>query len=604
MDKRSIVPIFRIPFDNLSMNEAVARTENFINSSKFHLVTTVNLDFLTRMVSDSELYEIIKSADMVTADGMPIVWASKLLPGVTRLKERVTGSDLTPRLAEMAAREGWPILFFGGDSADTKKAAEKMRRDYSGVKISIAHCEFSPLLEINHMTLMEEIHEVKPKMIFMFLGTKAEKWASMNRLELAEAGVRMAIGVGSTVKFLAGSVQRAPKWMQDSGLEWFFRLCQEPGYLWKRYAKNLVIFSLLFVRQFLRSSLFWLASNKVPEFLEESPKEMRKEKVWKVPGKFLRLILHGRLSITNVADWRELISNTLRENQELKVLEIDLSHLRYLDSAVMDFLINLHCDLRGMGKILNISRISPEIARIFTSSRMHQYLNMKFQIEIGELREKFGDLPVPKTRSFTFYRIAKRLIDTCGAIVGLTFLFFPAFLLIGILIKKEDSGQIFFRQVRVGRDGIPFYFWKFRSMCLDAEDKKKDLIGKAEVSGKIFKMKNDPRITKVGRFIRKASIDEFPQFLSVFFGVMSLVGPRPAANYEVRGYVSGDYERLRDMKPGITGLAQIYERHNGKLGFEEQLKLDLEYIQKRSLWLDIKLIFKTIPAILFPRGAC
>ena len=194
----------------------------------------------------------------------------------------------------------------------------------------------------------------------------------------------------------------------------------------------------------------------------------------------------------------------------------------------------------------------------------------------------------------------KRLIDIVGSGLGMIVLS-PLFIAIALAVKLTSKGPIFFCQTRVGRYGRHFRFWKFRSMRTDAEALKAQLQDKNESSdGVIFKMKDDPRITKVGRFIRRASMDELPQLWNVFIGDMSLVGPRPPVPSEVAQYTLEDRKRL-DVIPGITCLWQIKGR--SEIPFHEQVRLDKEYILAPSVWKDIGILLKTIPAIIGGKGA-
>ncbi|UYZ01683.1 sugar transferase [Peribacillus frigoritolerans] len=198
------------------------------------------------------------------------------------------------------------------------------------------------------------------------------------------------------------------------------------------------------------------------------------------------------------------------------------------------------------------------------------------------------------------YLRMKRLIDIIGSLLGLILLL-PIFLIVAILIKIEDpKGPVFFKQVRVGKDETEFQMFKFRSMVTDAEERLKDLLTLNEVSGAMFKMKNDPRITKIGKFIRKTSIDELPQFWNVLKGDMSLVGPRPPLKREVEEYSSYDKQRLL-VTPGCTGLWQVTARNN--VGFEEMVELDIQYIQKRTIYFDIKIVLKTVVVLFGSKAA-
>jgi lipopolysaccharide/colanic/teichoic acid biosynthesis glycosyltransferase len=198
------------------------------------------------------------------------------------------------------------------------------------------------------------------------------------------------------------------------------------------------------------------------------------------------------------------------------------------------------------------------------------------------------------------YLIAKRIMDICGAIVGLV-CFSWLFLIVAILIKLEDpKGPVIFKQVRVGKDGKEFYMYKFRSMVTNAEELLDSLLHLNETTGAMFKIKEDPRVTQIGKFIRKTSIDELPQLWNVLKGEMSLVGPRPPLPREVAQYTQYDKQRLL-VTPGCTGLWQVSGRSN--IGFKEMVELDLKYIQQRNIFLDIKLILKTLLLLLGSKNA-
>ena len=193
----------------------------------------------------------------------------------------------------------------------------------------------------------------------------------------------------------------------------------------------------------------------------------------------------------------------------------------------------------------------------------------------------------------------KRAIDIAGGLFGclLTLLIT---LFVGPAIYLKSPGPIFFAQERVGKNGKKFKMYKFRSMYMDAEERKKELMAQNEMNGLMFKMKDDPRITKVGKFIRKTSIDELPQFINVLKGDMSLVGTRPPTVAEFKQY-QGHHKRRLSMKPGITGMWQAYGRKTVS-DFEEIVKMDLNYIDNWSIMLDIKILFKTVQSVLTTGG--
>ncbi|MDU5110358.1 MAG: sugar transferase [Clostridium sp.] len=198
------------------------------------------------------------------------------------------------------------------------------------------------------------------------------------------------------------------------------------------------------------------------------------------------------------------------------------------------------------------------------------------------------------------YKISKRLIDIFLSLLGIIIVS-PIMLIVAILIKLESAGPIIFSQKRVGLNGKEFNMFKFRSMVQNAEELKAKLQKQNEMSGPMFKMKEDPRVTKVGRFIRKTSIDELPQLINILKGEMSLVGPRPSLPKEVAKFEPWMLERL-NVKPGLTCYWQVSGRNN--IDFEDWMKLDIKYVKDRNLWLDIKLIFKTFFVLFGDKNAC
>ncbi len=221
-------------------------------------------------------------------------------------------------------------------------------------------------------------------------------------------------------------------------------------------------------------------------------------------------------------------------------------------------------------------------------------------------RSSIGDFGNYSVITYTRFRrgykryFAKRLMDIAGGLVGMliTILFYP---FVALAIKLDSPGPVLFSQVRIGRNGRRFKIYKFRSMYMDAEERKKELEKQNEMQGLMFKMENDPRITKVGRFIRKTSIDELPQFYNVLKGDMSLVGTRPPTADEFEKY-NQYYRRRISMTPGLTGLWQVSGRSEIE-NFDDVVKYDLEYIDNWSLTLDIKILLRTVWVVLAGRGS-
>ena len=204
-----------------------------------------------------------------------------------------------------------------------------------------------------------------------------------------------------------------------------------------------------------------------------------------------------------------------------------------------------------------------------------------------------------KEKCYFLYDSTKRIIDLMLSVIGLILLS-PIIFVACVAIKIESKGPIIFSQDRVGKNNKKFKMYKFRSMVEDAEELKEKLTEQNEMSGPMFKMKDDPRITKVGKFIRKTSIDELPQLINVLKGEMSLVGPRPSLPKEVDEFEPWMMERL-DVKPGLTCIWQVSGRNN--IDFEDWMKLDIKYVRERNTFLDIKLIFRTAFVLLGDRNA-
>ena len=208
--------------------------------------------------------------------------------------------------------------------------------------------------------------------------------------------------------------------------------------------------------------------------------------------------------------------------------------------------------------------------------------------------------------------ILKRTLDVLGSVVGMI-VFSPLFFIVSLAIKIDSPGPIIFRQTRLGRSGQKFEFLKYRSMHVNNDDRihreyvsnlirgKLEKINQGDEKKPVFKMKNDPRVTRVGKIIRKLSLDELPQFWNVLKGDMSLIGPRPPISYEIEKYEPWHLRRILEMKPGITGLWQVEGRNT--TSFDEMVRLDLRYVRNWSIWLDIKILLKTIGEVFRPSGA-
>lgn len=254
------------------------------------------------------------------------------------------------------------------------------------------------------------------------------------------------------------------------------------------------------------------------------------------------------------------------------------SHLNRLEEAI------LACEVEGVEAWLAADFIRTAIAR------------PTFDV--------FGSRPMlvfRTTPEHSWALLIKAAMDRLGALIGLVLAAIPM-LIIAIVIKYTSPGPVVFSQARSGKNGKPFTMYKFRSMTTDAAMHQAELAMFNEMEGPVFKIDRDPRVTKVGRFLRRTSLDEFPQLFNVLWGDMSLVGPRPLPIYEVEKFESTAQRRRLSMKPGLTCLWQISGR-NQIVAFSDWVKLDLQYIDNWSLWLDIKILLRTLPVVLLGWGA-
>lgn len=207
---------------------------------------------------------------------------------------------------------------------------------------------------------------------------------------------------------------------------------------------------------------------------------------------------------------------------------------------------------------------------------------------------------VDQAKNRFFYHLFKRIFDELLSLIAIILLI-PVFIIVAILIKIDDpKGPVFYSQVRISKNGKLFKMYKFRSMIVNADAKLKKLLDYNDVDGAMFKMKDDPRITKIGKIIRKYSIDELPQLFNVLKGDMALVGPRPPLVREYKKYTDYDKQRLM-VNPGCTGLWQVTVRNS--VGFHEMVKLDIEYIQKSGFLFDMKILFLTLWVMIRPNNA-
>ncbi len=291
--------------------------------------------------------------------------------------------------------------------------------------------------------------------------------------------------------------------------------------------------------------------------------------------------LPERLTVLEAVAFKQTVSNLLQQKITHQQIVLDFSKTKFIDSSGIGALIASLKSTQGKDIKLILESVQPPVMATLSMTGLVDVLNIKSSAAWSSREHPETH---PSVRS-----IVKRIIDIGGAIVGLIIMGI-IFLPMAFAIKLDSSGSVLFKQTRCGWMGKKFQIWKFRSMYANAEAMKKQVENQA--SGAFFKNDNDPRITKIGHFLRRTSLDEFPQFWNVLKGDMSLVGTRPPTPEEVETYQIPEWQRL-DVKPGMTGEWQVNGRSQVR-NFEDVIKLDLKYQHNWNLKYDLKLIFKTI----------
>jgi len=485
--------VFGVEITNSSLAEVLDDLERELDSGWQTSIGFVNADCLNQCFTNEPYHATLRSMERVYPDGIGVRLAAQMFgKGVD---ENINGTDLFPLMCERLAQTSNSIFLLGARNGIAEKVAEKMIVRFPG--LTVAGCQDGYFTPEEEDEVIDRINQSGASVLLVALGAPLqEMWIKKNRDRL---NARILMGVGGLFDFYSGRIQRAPVWIREIGLEWVWRLLQEPGRMWRRY----------------------IIGN--PLFLYRVWQQKRRN------GSVAR-------------------SMDITPAEEANILE----HFGKLDQSV--------------------------------SLRLRV---MKARLTYWNWHLASGAL-------------LKRLVDvTAGSL--LLILLSPLFLVVILLIRLESPGPAFYTQMRVGFRGSQFKLWKFRSMYIDAENRRADLQSVNEMQGGvIFKMKNDPRVTLFGRFIRKASIDEMPQLWNVIKGDMSLVGPRPALESEVKLYTIEERVRLM-AKPGLTCFWQVSGRSD--IPFSRQVVLDEDYVYRQSLLTDIKLLLQTIPAVLRGKGA-
>ncbi len=484
------VRMFGVQFRNTSLQEAVsAITETETAQDAMRRVFFVNADCLNLAYCDRDYHFLLHDADIVLPDGSGVRLGLKWLG--THMKDNLNGTDLFPHICERAVTSGLKLFLLGGAPEIAQRTAQNMMQRFPGLQIVGCRDGFFDAAQTDEV--IAEINSSAADILLVGMGApRQERWLSDHAAKLAP---RAGIGVGGLFDYYSGDVARAPLWLRELGLEWIWRIVQQPGDKWRRYVLGNPIF------------------------------------LWRV---LLQRLSLGQKSWASVP----------RE-----------------DSS----------------------------SEWFRQENTGQFEAARSTVKIGLWR-----------LSLLLRPGLKRGLDVVGSGLGLAVLS-PLLLTVAVLVRVTSPGPVLFKQIRVGLRGKHFVMYKFRSMCIDAEKRREELESDNESpEGVLFKMKSDPRVTPVGRWIRRFSIDELPQLFNVLNGTMSLVGPRPALPAEVDSYRSGHLKRLQG-KPGLTCWWQVSGRSD--LSFQEQIDLDMRYMQQLSVGQDLRLLARTLPAVISGRGA-
>jgi N-acetylglucosaminyldiphosphoundecaprenol N-acetyl-beta-D-mannosaminyltransferase len=364
------VAILGVPFDSVTTTETIDIVNRMVESGAPHYIATANVDFLVQAAHDVELRRILFDAHLVLCDGTPLLWASRLLGN--RLPERVAGSDVVPLLLKEAAEKGYRVYFLGAEPEIAAKAMEKLRAEFPSLQIVGHHSPpFKPLVEMDHEEIIRRIRAAQPDMLFVGFGCpKQEKWINMHYQRL---GVPVCVGVGGTIDFLAGHRRRAPMWMRTAGVEWMYRMAQEPKRLCKRYCIDLWHFGGAILKQWWR-----LRSRRryTPAGDATATPVTQQSKLIRMPTR-----LDGEAVQHGAQLWKHALEGS-------SCCFLQLSNVEFIDSTGVGLLIRLQKRARLEQKQLVLIGCSPSVRRALELMRLHDFF--KHASDLPSAVEKFS----------------------------------------------------------------------------------------------------------------------------------------------------------------------------------------------------------------------
>ncbi|HEY2497482.1 MAG TPA: WecB/TagA/CpsF family glycosyltransferase [Candidatus Angelobacter sp.] len=346
--------VLGVPFHSVTINEAIDFIEEKIDEGGFHQIATANVDFLMHSMRDKKLQEILCSCDLVVPDGMPILWAAKMLG--SSLKERVCGVDLVPQLAKLCVKRRFSIFLLGASDAVSARAAEKLKESFPGLKIAGRYSPPArPLEQMNHEEILNRIAQAKPDILLVAFGNpKQEKWIAMHRDRL---NVPVCIGVGGSLDFVAGAASRAPQWMQSCGLEWFYRMSQEPKRLVQRYFGDAIGFALHMPSQLFTTALQPRNKTKAGVFLDHT-------------GTTDVISIYGDFTGPMVKEFQSLTRATIANGMNMVM---NLAQTTYLGTDALGSMIQISSALRQSNRELWLAEMRPHLLRMLQSAHLNMY---------------------------------------------------------------------------------------------------------------------------------------------------------------------------------------------------------------------------------------
>jgi len=572
------VRILNLDIDNFFQGELLEKLDQGI-------VFTPNVDHLINLQIDEDFRKIYDQADYKVCDSQIIFYIAKYLLK-TPIKQRIAGSDFFPAFYEHHKNnEDIKIFLLGAAEGVADKAKENIN---AKLDREIVTDTYSPIFgfeksEEECAKIIDIVNNSEATVLAVGLGApKQEKFICKYKDKFTK--IKVFLAIGATIDFEANQVSRCPEWLSKLGFEWLYRLACDPRRLWKRYFKDLAFFGLvlkqkynLYIEPFSDLYRYIIKRSEGPQIIPQ--------------GKTAVIQMPERLTVIEAVAFKEDCQALLQETSTLEKIVCDFSQTNFIDSSGVGALVSNLKQARAKEVELSLNGVTPPVMAVLELTGLDKVLaiDSSLQFTKSDLEEQ---LPTthPSVRSWV-----KRWIDILGAIVGLlitAILYLP----IAIAIKLNDNGPIFYPSIRCGWLGREFKTWKFRTMVVNAQE----LEGPNKDLGKgVFTHPDDPKITQVGRFLRKTGLDELPQFWNVLKGEMSLVGTRPPTPYEIANYEVSEWRRL-NVKPGITGEWKIVDDRSQIKDFENIVKLDLDYQKDWGLLYDLRLIIRTIQ-IVFER---